>query len=170
MRCAPGAILQWTEAKGQVAEEQKLSSNIPQWLQDLDTVLGLVGFIITVALMFQVRTIKRSFLSRARLPVLIKDLEKAGTTLNGHLANWPQRKNHARTQIKIAATLVRSAAQLLPAGDRKSIEETHLKLDVSAKTFGDVRFDDPDVAWDLYSDIQSTISTLTQSARNLNWE
>jgi len=50
-------------------------SLIPQWIQDANTLVGLIGFAITVAVGWQVRNVRQSFRSRARLPAITKDLE-----------------------------------------------------------------------------------------------
>ena len=147
-----------------------MQSLFPQWLQDLNTSLGIVGFGITVYVMFQVGSIRRSFLSRARLPEIIKELRKAGSALNDNLAQWPSRKNDARSQVKIAASLLQSALFLVPRDARSSLETLHRRLAESARDFSDPRFNNPDVAWDVYSDVQSAITQLSQSVRNLKWE
>ena len=74
-----------------------MPSIIPQWIQDLNTVLGIAGFLITVIVMFQVASIRRSFKSRAILADLIKELQKTGSNLNVTLEGWPARRNDARS-------------------------------------------------------------------------
>lgn len=146
------------------------TSVIPQWLQDLNTVLGMVGFLITIAVMYQVSAIKRSFRSRARLPQIIKELQRAGSSLNETLADWPERKNDARAHLKVAASLLQATLPLLPRASRAALKLVHRKLVSSIRSFNEVTFDSPDAAWDLYSDIQSSITHLNQAMRNLNWD
>ena len=146
-----------------------MPSILPQWLQDLNTALGIAGFVITVIVMLQVSGIKRSFRSRARLPEIVKDLEKAGSSLNATLAAWPAQKNDARSHIKIAATLLESAIRLLPRADRSPIKRLADRISTSAKDFTSTKYDNPNEAWDIYSDIQSSITHLNQSVRSLNW-
>lgn len=145
-------------------------SIFPQWAQDLNTALGMAGFVITVFVMTQVAGIKRSFRSRARLPEIVKNLELAGSGLNATLEGWPGRKNDARSPIKVAASLLQAALPLLPSETRSSIKSVQKKLAVSAKNFNDARYDVPDEAWDIYSDIQSSITHLKQSVSDLKWD
>lgn len=147
-----------------------MPSAIPQWIQDLNTLLGVIGFFITVAVMWQVSSIRMSFRARARLPEIIKELEKVGTTLNSSLEGWPLRKNSARSQIKIAASLIQGALPFVSGAVRRKIVIDQKKLVLAAREFDASMYDLPDPAWDLYSDIQSVITSLKQSARNLNWE
>ncbi|HEY0884172.1 MAG TPA: hypothetical protein VGE20_02760 [Ramlibacter sp.] len=147
-----------------------MTSYLPQWLNDLNTVLGLVGFVITVVVLIQVASIRRSFRARARLPEIIKELQKTGSTLNGNLEAWPARKNDARAQIKVASSLIQSALPFVQGDVRKHIRDAHSKLAIATRSFDDARYDSPDLAWDLYSDIQLIITSLNQSVRTLNWE
>lgn len=146
-----------------------MPSIFPQWLQDLNTALGIAGFVITVVVMFQVSTIKRSFKSRARLPEIVKELEQAGSALNATLAAWPAQKNNARSHIKVAASLLQAAVRLLPREERAPIKSLEKRISNAAKDFNCRRFDNPNEAWDIYSDIQSSITHLNQSVRSLNW-
>lgn len=150
--------------------EAFFNSIFPIWLQNTNTVLGIAGFFITVAVMIQVASIKRSFRSRARLPEVVKELEKAGSLLNKYLDSWPARKNDALTQFKIASVLVRSAIPLVAGDTKKQLKVINVKLIDAAQNFEDPRYQSLDAAWDLYSDVQQVITSLGQSVRSLNWE
>ena len=145
-------------------------SHIPAWIQDLSSILGIAGFVITVVVALHVSAIRRSFKSRARLPQITKDLQKIGTALNGNLNAWPQHKNDARAQLKVAATLIKAAIPLVPRADRPSLKDVLKKLLVSIKDLSQSKYDSPDIAWDIYSDIQLSITHLNQSMRNQIWE
>ncbi|MFN7122367.1 MAG: hypothetical protein ACK4NM_10075 [Hydrogenophaga sp.] len=147
-----------------------MNSAIPMWLQDLNTILGIAGFVITVVVMIQVAAIKRSFRSRARLPEVIKDLQKTGSALNANLDGWPAGKNDALTQFKVSAVLVRSAIPLVAGDTKKQLKAIHTKLVAAAQSFHDPKYQNLDAAWDLYSDVQQVISSLSQSVRSLKWD
>lgn len=147
-----------------------MNSLFPQWLQDVNTAFGLVGFAITVVVMCQVWSIKSSFRSRARLPEIISELEKSGSALNKSLNDWPAQKNSAHSQIKVAASLIQSTVEFLPNPIRKKAKIMHEKFEAAAKAFAHKKYDHADSVWDLYSDIQSIIVSLNQAARNMNWE
>lgn len=147
-----------------------MGSQIPQWIQDLNTVLGIIGFFITVIVMFQVRLIRSSFRARARLPKLIADLNKAGSALSKDLGNWPASKNDGGAQVKVAASLIASAIPLVPRASRRSLSITHDKLSIAVRDFASPTYDDPSSAWDLYGDILSILAGLNQIEQNLFWE
>lgn len=147
-----------------------MSSVIPQWVQDVNTGLSILGFGITLYVLFEVKFIKNNFLARARLPELIKDLAKAGSTLNGQLGEWPAQKNEALCQIKIAASLLKSASAMVPKTESKELARTHKKLTDAAHAYSRQNDISTDAIWDLYSDIQSGIASLTQVSKNNRWE
>lgn len=142
----------------------------PQWLHDTGLALGLVGFVITLIVMWEVRTIKRSFRSRARLPEVIRDLEKCGSSLSKTLQNWPSMRHLSRGHVKVAASLLHSSLPLLAKPERKTAIVMHSKFAIAAQHFDGPEFDQATAVWDLYSDIQSTIASLNQVASNVKWE
>jgi hypothetical protein len=147
-----------------------VASIFPQWAQDLSTGLSLIGFFITVYVLVEVRRIKSAFLARARLPDLIKELSKAGSALNTHLGQWEKQRNEARGQIKIAAALIKSALVMLPKPEKIALTLIHKKLVDAAQDFPDEKYSNIDAGWDLYSDIQSCITSLNQVTKNMKWE
>lgn len=153
-----------------VSQEPPLNSVFPMWLQDLNTGLGIVGFVITVIVMIQVASIKRSFRSRARLPEVVKELQKAGSALSTNLDGWPARKNDALMQVKVASVLVRNAIPLVAGDTKKQLKAIHKKFLAAADTFDDPKYQSLDAAWDLYSDVQQVITNLSQSIRTLKWD
>lgn len=147
-----------------------MNSFFPYWLQDINTALGLIGFVITVWVMIQLGSIKRSFRSRARLPEIILELEQSGSALNKALAGWPTQRNDAHSQIKVASSLIQSALQFVPNPTKRRAKFTQKKLETAARKFTEREYNNAGAVWDLYSDIQSTIVSLNQVNRNLNWE
>lgn len=151
-------------------EPATLATIFPQWIQDLNTGLSLIGFFVTIYVLVEVRRIKSAFLARARLPDLIKELSKAGSALNSHLGQWDSQRNEARGQIKIAATLIKSTLTMVPKPERTELERIQKKLVDAAQQFSDQGHSNVEAAWDLYSDIQSCITSLNQVTKNMKWE
>lgn len=151
-------------------KEEVLVSIFPQWAQDLNTGLSFLGFLITAYTLYEVTRIKVSFLARARLPDIIKELSEKGSALNSILGAWPEKKNEARSHIKVSATLLKSALPMLGKEEKAEISKIHEKLFSAAKCFSDPNYPNTDEAWDIYSDIQSCITTLTQVSKNMKWE
>lgn len=148
-----------------------MSSVIPQWLQDLNTALSLLGFLITLYVLFEVKRIKASFKARARLPDLIRELGRAGSALSASLDQWPSQRHEAFGQVKIAATLLGSTLEIVSATDRKELKRVKAKLSKAGKGYLLRPQSTPaDTMWDLYSDVQSCLTSLTQISKNKKWE
>lgn len=147
-----------------------MPSVIPQWVQDINTGLSILGFGITLYVLFEIKLIKNTFLSRARLPEIIRDLESAGSTLSDQLGQWPSQRNEAICQIKVAASLLKSASFMVPTAERNELLKTHKKLVGAAQSHSSKQPISTDSIWDLYSDIQSSIASMTQISKNNRWE
>lgn len=147
-----------------------MASLFPQWAQDLNTSLSFIGFLVTAYTLYEVKRIKASFLARARLPDIIKELGKTGSALSSILGTWPNQRNKARSHIKVSATLIKSALPMLTGTDKKELLKIQEKLSIAAKGFSDPNYPNTNEAWDIYSDIQSCITTLTQVSKNMKWE
>lgn len=145
-------------------------SFFPQWAQDLNVGLSFVGFFITLWVLYDVRRIRASFVARARLPALMRDIAKAGSTLNGHLQQWPEQRNPALGQIKVAAALLKTSVTIAPKSERRHLSRIHRKLTLAVTRASASAPLDEEAAWDMYSDIQSCLTSLDQAVKNLKWE
>lgn len=66
-------------------------SLIPQWIQDVNTLVGLIGFAITLVVWWQVRNVKLSFRARVHLPHIADKLQISLDLLD-ELLNEPELK------------------------------------------------------------------------------
>jgi hypothetical protein len=148
----------------------ELTSIIPQWIQDLNTGFSFFGFLITLIVMFEVKEIKASFLRRARLPQVTKELAKAGSLLSSSLNQWPLERIQVHCQIKVAASLLKTAGKMLPKDEKKEVKKISMKLVNAAAKFNEPQFSDANSIWDLYSDIQSVLMSMDQLSKNIKWE
>ncbi|MEJ8675690.1 hypothetical protein [Chromobacterium amazonense] len=147
-----------------------MTSIFPQWIQDLNTGVSFIGFGITIYVLIEVRSIKNSFLRKARLPEVIRDLSKAGSALSSTLSGGVSQRNESHCQIKIAASLIKSTIRILPKEEKEEIVRVYSKLATAASDINYPRLSNEDALWDLYSDIQSAISSMKQLVKNLKWE
>lgn len=148
-----------------------MESFFPKWVEDINTGFSILGFLITLYVAYEIREIKSSFLSKARLPEYIKDLKTAGSNLSTSLNNWPAEKNSAHEQIKIAVTILSSSSSIIPRRDRSTIDETIKKLKLTKNEFhSNPKCTESSHVWDLYGDIQSCITCMTQVSKNMKWE
>ncbi|MES2983987.1 MAG: hypothetical protein V4735_02235 [Pseudomonadota bacterium] len=142
-------------------------SFIPQWLNDANTLVSLLGFGLTVYVTITLSSIKSSFLSRARLPDVIKDLDSASSALNGCLNQWPDQRNDAMIGIKTIISLLRATKSMVPKSNRSEIKRLVVTLEQISKPAANLSVDE---IWAVYGDIKSVIVSITQASLNSKWE
>lgn len=140
---------------------------VPDWLPHLNEWLSALGFLMTAYVTYGLHSIRKSFLSRARLPDLTKGMEKSCSQLSSLLNSW---SDHNATlfiqELKKVAALMESAKAILNRQDavnlRKSLKKIQSGIDAARISKDD--------GWNLYGDIQGCISSLEQVQQNLQWQ
>ncbi|MDH0866132.1 hypothetical protein [Mitsuaria sp. GD03876] len=98
-------------------------SLIPVWIQDLNTLAGLISFAITVGVWWQVRNVRLAFRSKARLPMLAIELGIARESLDKALRSTPVSLLELHKILGQAAALLASAKGLGPLDSSVHIRE-----------------------------------------------
>ncbi|RKP54522.1 hypothetical protein [Pararobbsia silviterrae] len=152
-----------------------MTSYFPQWVQDLNTALSLfgvaittAGFVLTLYVTYQVSHIRKHYLARGRLPDVIKDIEKIGSTLSAHLDDWPKNERDFAGQLQLANPLLMTASKMVKRADGLEARRLAQRLAKSKKSSqGSKTIDE---AWALYYEMQKTVIALKQVEKNMNWE
>jgi hypothetical protein len=137
----------------------------PEWIKDFETLFSLLGFVITLYVLYEVRAIRRAFKSRARLPEIAKDLSAAGSEISKLLRDWPSNRPMVKGQFKIVVTLLNVALEFVSGSQRADIKRVRLRIKNALPSFSDGTD-----AWELYTDIQTSIQTLSQATKNAKWD
>ena len=96
-----------------------MNSVFPQWFVDIATFTTVIGFFLTLWLLYEARHIRNSFLRRARLPQVTKELKAVSKTLSSHLKSWGTQKEDARNQLSISRALLENLIPKLPNEEQK---------------------------------------------------
>lgn len=144
-------------------------SFIHPWIQDINTILGMVGFCITIVVWLQVGTIKKSFKSKALLPDIVSDIEKRGSALNISINDWPKSRNEVKATIKAVDSLLNTALQFLVSPEKNEIKRIKKQINTAIKKFDTQKYKEIDAIWDVYTDIQSAIINLKQNSKTMQW-
>jgi hypothetical protein len=138
---------------------------LPEWIKDLETIFSLLGFLITLYVMYEVRAIRRGFKSRARLPEITKDLTASGSEISKLLKDWPNNRPVVKGQFKIVGTLIAAALEFVSGPQRSDVKRIHTRIKNSLSSFSDATD-----AWELYTDIQNAIQAISQASKNAKWD
>ena len=149
-----------------------MSSVFPSWVTDLGTLSSIFGLGVTILLLWEARKIRESFIRRARLPEVIKELTTANNKIAKILKNWDLEEKEGIRQFIIAKELLENLKPKLPDTEKKKIllyvqklEERKWLLFTSTITQATI-----DKAWELYSELSASITALKQLQKDSKWD
>jgi len=149
-----------------------LNSLLPQWIIDISSISSIIGLIITIFLFFEARTIRRSFLRRARLPTITKELEKATSEISNRLKTWSTNERPALEMFAKVKALLENIKTKLPIEEQKKINEFLRKLQprkymVFKSSISEIT---EDKGWSLYTDLNTVVTSLQQLVKDSQWD
>jgi len=155
-------------------------SNLPQWLVDLSTLMGVIGFIITIIgfiltyiIFNQVKEIKFKFLSKARLPQLNDDLSKSSSKILKHLSEDKIHFGLLSSEFSKCAGLLENVLLKLDSSNNSSAKSLLGKLKKRkwlVGPFSYIQITDEKEGWKIYNELGSFTTFLTQLIKDSHWE
>lgn len=145
---------------------------LASWVADLSTILSIVGFAISIWLLIMAKDIRKSFLRRARLPEVIKELNSASKKLSEHLKNWTTDEKEVIMQLSISKALLENLIPKVPEAEQKKCKDfintmAPKKFYIFSSQFSKVT---EDQAWVLYTLLSEVTTMLTQLAKDSKWD
>jgi hypothetical protein len=104
---------------------------MPDWLTDLNkigSISSIAGLIVTIFLFSEARKIRNSFLRRARLPEINKELAKSTSQLSERLKSWSDNKTPTLETFSTIKALLENIQSKLPPDEKKKVGEYLLRL------------------------------------------
>lgn len=145
---------------------------MPQWLTDAGTISSIIGLIVTLFLLLEARKIQLSFLRRARLPALTKELNKSIPKISRSLGSWKTDDVKTKQEFAKVKALLENLKPKLTADEKKHINSFLVKL--QPRKYYIIRtsiFDlTEDLAWDLYTDLNLIATGLDQLIKDSKWD
>lgn len=142
------------------------------WLTTISSISSILGFIITIFLFIEARKIRGSFIRRARLPELSKELARTTSEVSKHLKSWGVDKAPALETFSKVKALLENIEPKLPTNERKKIsiylsqlkprKYFLIKVNISKMSEDDV--------WKLYTDLSGLVTSLEQIIKDSNWD
>jgi len=145
---------------------------LPDWVQNIASVSSILGLGLTVWLLVEAKKIRNSFLRRARLPEVIKELSKANNKISKHLGNWSTEEREGIKQFTIAKELLESLQQKLPDIEKKKVTIYTQTLEIRRYFFlkSTISEATEDEAWKLYTGLSGIITSLNQLQKDSRWD
>jgi len=148
---------------------------MPEWLTDLNkigSISSIIGLIVTIFLFVEARKIRDSFLRKARLPEINKELLKVASKVSGQLKNWGTDRNPALVAFSNIKALLENIKPKLPSKERKEVGDYLNQLQPKKYLFirSSISELDEDTAWELYAELSGLVTTLQQLANDSKWD
>lgn len=148
---------------------------MPEWLTDLNkigSISSILGLIVTTFLFFEARKIRNSFLRRARLPEINKELAKATSNVSGQLKNWGEDKTPALEAFSNVKALLENIKPKLPSEEKNKVKDYLSRLQPKKYFFVNISLAElgEDSAWELYTELSGLVTSLQQLAKDSKWD
>lgn len=148
---------------------------MPEWLTDINklgSISSILGLIVTFFLFIEARKIQKSFLRKARLPEVNKELMKLASLLSERLKKWETDKTSAIEVFSTIKALLENIKPKLPSEEKKKVESYLIQLHPKKYLFIDCSLSQlsEDEAWERYTDLSGLVTTLQQLAKDSKWD
>lgn len=148
---------------------------MPEWLTDLNkigSISSILGLVVTVFLFIEARKIRNSFLRRARLPEINKELAKLTSNVSDQLKKWGGDKTPALEAFSNVKALLENIKPKLPPEEKRKVGDyinrlqpkKYLVIKTSLSELSE------DSAWELYTELSGLVTSLQQLAKDSKWD
>lgn len=147
-----------------------MNEAFPKWVENIATIATIIGFFITLYVMWTVRSIRLSYLQRARLPEIHQSLSEAGTQISRILsASSTFDARGAHVQLKVASALIRTLVALTNNPDKRGYKRSER---IVRKAVGKIEAASGgiDETWAAYSEVQMVLASVDQAIKSSKWE
>lgn len=134
---------------------------IPKSIFDIFT---LLGFLITCFVLADIKKLKKSFGRKARVPEIVKDLEKIFSDIKKSLSTFKSDNKPTYQKIYEARGLITSIRNHLTQTEESLIVAF---LDLTARP--DDFKESEDACWDIYSKLSEIIANIKQLEKDIKW-
>lgn len=141
-------------------------------MSDIGTISSFIGLFVTIFLLIEAQKIRKSFLRRARLPTITRELSKTTSDISTSLKVWSKDKNSALEQFAKIKGLLENIKQKLPSEEKKQINGLLNKLQPKRYWLFKSNISEltEDMAWDLYTDLNTVVTSLKQLVKDSKWD
>ncbi|WP_064365981.1 hypothetical protein [Pantoea ananatis] len=155
-------------------------SALPQWLVDASTIMGLIGFIITIIGFFltyiifnQTKEIKLKFISKARLPQLSEDLSTHASLIIKILQKKDVSLEMVSVEFSKCAGLLENILTKVKGPEGTAAKSLLGRLKYRKWPIGRYKYiqvTDSQEAWELYTELSGFTTKLTQLIKDSHWD
>jgi hypothetical protein len=151
------------------------AKHMPSWITDINfiaSICSIVGLAVTIFLYFEARAIRQSFLRRARLPEVNKELTKINSQISSQLKHWLTDKAPALESFSRAKAILENTKPKLPSDQKNKVQGIIKKLSPRKCYIFNGSLSDltEQLAWDIYTELSGVIMHLDQLSKDSKWD
>lgn len=147
-----------------------LTSPLPQWVTDIGTLTGIVGFIMTILVFIETKSLKKVFKRKVRLPQIQKSLRDSSSKINTYLNDWDNKKDAIKQEFAICVVLAESFSEKLSAKNKPKINEFLDEIRPKG-VFGrkriPINIESSEQAWALYGHLSTLNSRIDEIVNDM---
>tara|TARA_R110001583_G_scaffold195126_1_gene369548 strand:- start:1642 stop:2088 length:447 start_codon:yes stop_codon:yes gene_type:complete len=148
---------------------------MPDWLTDINklgSISSIAGLIVTIFLFLEARKIRNSFLRKARLPEVTKELVKVTSEIAESLKKWDTDKTPALETFSKVKALLENIRPKLPSDEKRKVENYLNRLQQKKYFIIKISISElnEDSAWELYTELSGLVTSLQQLAKDSKWD
>jgi len=149
-----------------------LESELHPWVVDFASISSIVGVFVAFYILRETADIKKSFLRKARLPEISKELKIKSKNISSGLKSWGTEKNTVNEQYAIVRGLLENITNKLPDDERKQVTGFINSLKIRYWIFlkKSLVIDEENKGWELYGELSRIITRLEQLQKDSKWE
>lgn len=147
---------------------------MPAWVAPLADVVSLLGFLITVWILRQTTSIKKSFALRVRIPESRQSLETISSTLLKNLRGWPDSQSEIFADLARAQAVLMNLSRKLPRKEGELVNELLKRIGIPKSRIlfwihPEQKAFSKDELWEVYGKLQGVIESLRQTEQDSRW-
>ena len=149
-----------------------MESFLPNWIKDTETILSIIGFLVTLILLYEAKKIRLSFLRRARIPEMIEELKATSQIMSKNINNWSNQNRSFVEQTLIAKGILENLKEKLVNSEKKKVI-LFLNMLKPKKWFViEIKLSqlNEEEAWAIYAEFSALITSLVQHNKDSNWD
>lgn len=148
---------------------------MPDWLTDINklgSISSIVGLVVTIFLLLEAKKIRNSFLRRARLPEVNRELAKASSQLSENLKKWENDKTPSLETFSTINALLENIKPKLPPEEKRKVEHYLIRLHPTKYWLlkDSLSVLTEDQVWERYTELSGLVTTLQQLAKDSKWD
>jgi len=134
-------------------------------LSDIGSFASIISLVLTVIVFFNLRSIKRFYVFKARAPELLNKLIKQASNISSYQSDFLDSRHEIDLEIVQIEINLKSLEKKLPGSLKSSVKRVLKQL----KRY-DNQDNKPDSLWQFYIDLQKLIAEIHEFQSDLNWE